>query len=100
MPELKRKIVNGFEHLEIEPGPPLEPIKAIINPMTGDGWRAIDVLEELQGVLAKRGFALLHKPDSIKLVKITGRGPAVVKARIIAEVRELSEFAVEWRDAG
>jgi hypothetical protein len=95
--ELKRKIVNGFEHLEIEPGPPTPDVKMVLNPLNGDGWRAIDVLEEVQAVLRKRGFALIHQPDSIKLAKVSG-SPARATARIIAYVKEISEFGITWID--
>jgi hypothetical protein len=93
---IKKTYVDGFEHLEIEPGPPTPPVKMVINPVTGDGWRAIDILEEIQFVLKRRGYALKADDDKpFKLVKITGGGPAVIKARIVAYVREVSQYGIE-----
>ena len=102
-PNVKKQIIGGFEHLRIDEKPPTVDSKLIINPATGDGWRAIDILEEVQQVLSKRGYALVHKPDAIRLVKMTPgaqQDGSVAHARVIAHVRHIAPmpFGIEWKD--
>jgi hypothetical protein len=100
-PPIKRTVVNGFEHLQIDERPPAaEDVKMVINPVTGDGYRAIDILQEIQDVCQKHGYALVHKPDSIRLAKVTESGQSVAHARVVAYVRMIAPWpmGIEWRD--
>ena len=96
-PNIKRTVVDGFEHLEIEAGPPTPDVRMVINPVSGDKWRAEDILDAVQSVLREHGYALVHKPHAMLLAKVDGP-PAACKARVIAEVRQITPFQIEYRE--
>jgi hypothetical protein len=94
---IKKTMINGFEHLEIEPGPPTPDVKMVINPKTGDRYRAEDILDAVATVLREHGYALVHKPNAILLAKVDGP-PAACKARVVAEVRQITPFMIEYKE--
>lgn len=66
--------------------------KLIINPETGDTNRIEDILEELQQVMKKHGYALVHANNAMVLGIVAG-----VQLRALAEIRQVTPTMIEWR---
>ena len=96
-PEVKRKIIGGYEHLEIEPGPPTPNVVVSPESKPGDQLRAIDMLESIQALFRSYGFALVHKPDSMWLARVSGP-PGACRAHLVAKVRQVTPFLIEYQD--
>lgn len=96
MPNVKLTHRDGHEHYTADPGPAPQ-ARVIVNPRSGDKWSAADILEAVQGVLAERGYALVHRPGSILLAKVGG--PVMsLEARVIAEVKVIAPQELVYRD--
>lgn len=82
---------------------PTPKVPLIVDPRTGDTARAQDILDELQAVLKKYGYALAianppgpgYGPKVIALAKVDG--PAVnVQARVVAIVKQITPYMIEY----
>lgn len=68
--------------------------------LSGDEFRAEDLLNEIQAVLQKRGALLIHKPDCIVLAVAEpniGKWRAIAQVKTIAAAVGLARGVVEWR---
>lgn len=73
----------------------MEGPKLIVDPQTGDTERAEDVLDEICGVLKRRGYVLEHTDRCMILAKVeAGIGH---RARVIAEVKRITPDRYDWR---
>jgi hypothetical protein len=97
MPDVKITHINGYEHLETEKGSDPEKMVVLIDPRSGDQWRATDVFGEVQLVLKKYGYALIHRPTEILLVKVDG--PVMrPDVRAIAGATHITPFEIRYRE--
>lgn len=85
--------LNLKEPLEIKE----QKIPLVVDPKSGDIHRAQDILDEVQAVLKKYGYALAHRPHAIILAKLDG-GVARAHARVIADVRQITPYMIEYRE--
>jgi hypothetical protein len=69
--------------------------RLIVNPKSGDQWRAQDILDEIQGVLRKYGYILAHKPNCIVLAKYE---EPPKPCRAIAKVRQITPNFYDWEE--
>lgn len=72
----------------------------IIDPKSGDVFRAKDILDELCAVMRKYGYALIFNPQRGTMVlgqHMTGPGVGP-QIRVIAEVQKILPEAAVWRE--
>ncbi len=72
----------------------------ILSPKPGDPDRAEDLLDEIQGVLQKRGACLIHKPDCMVLAvadPMNGNWRAIAQVKLIAAKVSLMQKYMDWR---